>query len=145
MRDKFIFSDAQDLTGVDSTGVVSTNIWDIEEDAVTDHSLIGWLNVSFAAGNAGATEGLWIELRSSDNTNMSTSPTYLGAILLTDAELTAATGTTISFGFSKANLQKYVSVWYRADTTSLAGTATPVDAWFSEHSAGELGLQKQPS
>ncbi len=145
MRDKFLFSDAQDLTGLNSTGVVSSNIWDIEEDAVTDGMLMGWLNLSFAAGNAGATEGLWIELRTSDNTNITTTPKWLCAIKLTDAELTAMAGKTVSIGFYKAELQKYVGVFYRADTTSLAGTATGVDAWFSEHPIGELAVQKKPT
>ncbi len=150
MRDTFLFSDGQDLTGLTSTGVVSGNIWDIEQDnasavIVTDGMLMGWLNLSFGASNAGAAEGLWIELRSSDNTNITATPKYLVCILLTATELAAMEGKTVSIGFYKAELKRYIGVFYRPDTNSMAGTATPVDAWFSEHPIGELGVQKKPT
>lgn len=144
MRDKFIFSNAQDLTAVDSTGVVSTNVWDLEEDASVDQQVCGWLNVSFGASNAGATEGMYIEFRSSAAAAL-TSPVYLVSVFLTDAELTAAAGKTYAVGIYKANLEKYAGVWYRAHTTGLAATATPVDAWFSIAPEGELRLQKKPA
>jgi len=150
MRDLFTFAAAQDLTGVDSTGVVSDNIWDLEADDAgnateTDSQVVGWLNVLFRASNAGATEGLWVELRTSDNTDIDTTHEKLGALFLTDAQLTAAAGKTFSIGVSVAGLKKYVGVWFRADTTSLAATATPVDAWLSIAPEGLSVTQKQPS
>lgn len=141
MRDKFIFSDGQDLSTLDSTGVVSENIWDLEEDAVTDHQVVGWINfIVLATTNTGGDEGLDVELRTSDNTNMSTSPAYLGAHKLIQAEIAA--GKAYSFGVCKAALKKYVALWFKAVSTSLDG-ATTVDAWFSEQPISVTGIQKK--
>jgi len=143
MRDAFEFSNAQALATLDSTGVVSTNIWDLEEDAVTDGQVYGWLNVKIlSTTNTGGDSGLYIELRSADNTNMSTTPIYLGAALLTQAEIVA--GAVVSIGVRKSNCEKYIGVWYKTVSESLTG-ATAVDAWFSQAPAGELRIQKKPS
>jgi len=149
MVELFRFSNGQDLTGLDSTGVVSENYWDLEYDdnsnlVVTDGQVCGWFNFTFGASNAGATEGLYIEVRSSDNTNIAASYDSLGLLFLTDAELTAASGKTYAIGVSKANLQRYLGVWYRAHTTSLAGTATPIYAWFSTGPENLSVTQKKP-
>jgi len=144
MLDNFLFSDAQDLTGVDNTGVTSTHYWDLEDDVTADQSISGWLNVLFGASNAGATQGLYVELRSDDSTNLA-SPTSIAAMFwLSDAELTAAAGKCYSVGFSRANVERYLGVWYRAHTTSLAGTATPVYAWLSAKPEASRPSQKKP-
>ncbi len=147
MRDRFPFSDGQDLNALSSTGVVSGNIWDLEEDASVDQQLTGYLNVSFADSNDGATQGMYIEFRTSDNIDIDTSHEVLAIMFLTDAELTAAAGITFSVGFEKANLKKYAGVFYRPHTTSLASAETLVDAWFSEHPADNAvqNLQKRPT
>jgi len=141
MLEKFQFSDAQPLGTLDNTGVVSDNYWDFEENAVADGQLLGWIEgIILSSSNAAGDEGLWIECRSADATNLSTTPLWLGAIKLTQDEI--ATGTRFCFGVCKANLETYIGLWYRADTTSLDG-ATSVDAWFSTAPSTPLGIQKK--
>ncbi len=157
MRDKFIFSNAQDLSALNSVGVISTNIWDLEEDAVTDGQLIGWINIliTAAADSLAGTEGVWMELRTEDEINLdwdSSSPGQIvedqvdqhmpGAILLRADELVA--GAIFSFGVYKSNLGKYMGMWYRAASTSVNNTLN-VEAWFSEHPHTEISLQKKPT
>lgn len=142
------FSAGQNLTGLNSTGVVSSNIWDLEYDnddnlIVTDGQVNGWFNFVLGAANAGGDEGLLIEIRSSDNVNMSTSPDYLGLLQLNQAELTA--GRAVAIGVTKANLQRYVGVWYRAVNTSLAASTTPIYGWFSPGPEGLPVTQKKPA
>ena len=143
MREKFVFSDGQSLSNVDSTGVISTNIMDLEEDVTVDQQVLGWLNICFrSAVVSGLTEGMYIDFRTSDATNGGT-PTYLGVIQLLAAEVVA--GAKFSIGVCKASLKKYLSVWYRAHTTANTG-AIVVDAYFSEQPEGpELRIQKKPT
>ena len=143
MRDKFVFSDGQSLSSPDSTGVISTNILDLEEGVTVDQQVVGWLNICFRSATiSGLTEGMYIDLRTSDATNGGT-PNYLGVIQLLAAEVAA--GAKFSIGVCKSNLKKYLSVWYRAHTTANTG-AIVVDAYFSEQPEGpELRIQKKPS
>ncbi len=144
MRDKFIFSNSQTLTDTDSTGEISDNIWDLEEDAVTDGQLMGWLNFHFiSAVVANLTEGLVVELRSSDAAALATTPLYCGALQLGPTEVAA--GAKFCFGFVRSSLKKYAGVWYRAVSTANIG-AIVVESYFSEQPIGPiLGLQKKPS
>lgn len=141
MTDNFKFSNGQALGTLNSTGVVSTNIWDLEEDVSVDQQVLGWINgIILSSTNTGNTQGMDIELRTSDNTNMSTTPLYLGGIHLTLEE--TITGHRFCFGVCKANLEKYLGIWYKATNTSLDG-ATSVDCWFSEQPVAILGIQKK--
>lgn len=149
MIDKFQFSNAQDLGSLDSTGVVSEHIWDLEEDEATDGMLLGWVNfIILASSNSGGNEGLWVELRCDDTSNLAMAGAgadekVLGAILLDVDEIEA--GAAFSFGVCRYNLGKYAGLWYRAASTSFNG-ATTVDAWFSEQPVSAIhGIQKKPS
>lgn len=144
MRDKFIFSDGDDLTTLNSTGIISTNIWDFEEDAIADGMIMGWLNVHInSTDNTGAAEGIDIQFRASDNVNGS-SPEYLGCIKLLQAEIAA--GGAFCVGVCRYLTLRYLSVWYKADTNAMNGN-TLVDAWFSQHpiSVTAAGIQKKPA
>ncbi len=150
MVDKFLFSNGQDLTGLTGTGVVSEHIWDLEQDdsanvIETDGQMVGWLNVTFGASNAGANEGMWIELNSSSDVGGTTDLINLVIMRLTDAELTAAVGKTFSVGFSKSLVERYISVWYDPISTAMAGTATPVYASYNIAPLPTRVIQKQPS
>ncbi len=152
MRDNFPFAEDQDLTGVTSGGTISENIWDLEQDdsdnvMETDAQLVGWVNVVFRAGNAGATEGLWIDVISDDAVGLDSADTQivLGSLYLNDVQLTAAAGKTYTIGVSMAGLQRYVGLLFRADSTSLAGTATPVDAAWNVNPEALAVTQKKPS
>lgn len=156
MRDKFLFSDAQDLSALDSTGEISDSIWDLEEDGVTDDQVMGWINILVTAADAtlAGDEGVWIEVRTEDETNLNwdsatagqigsdSDQHCLGAILLRADELVA--GAAFSFGICKAKLGKYLGLWYRAASTSVNDTLN-VDAWFSEQPISVTGIQKRPS
>jgi len=153
MFDKFMFCDALDLSALNSTGIIGSNFWDIEEDSsTTDGQLLGWINILITAAAAqsalGGTEGIWIELRCDDTANLAFTPAsatadeqILGAIWLAKIQLVA--GKIYSFGISRANLGKYVGIWARAHTTSVSGTLN-IDAWFGQQPDGVLGIQKKP-
>jgi hypothetical protein len=143
MNDKFQFSDNQTLTNLDSTGVVSTNIWDLEEGAAADQQLVGWLNIVInAVSFTGLTEGLNIEMRSADATNLSTTPTnVVGSGIIPAAEVVA--GAVFCLGVNKANLERYAGVWYKAISTAATGTIN-VEAHFSNQPMSAKRLQKKP-
>jgi len=134
MQDKFIFSDAQALSTLDGTGVISTNIFDLEYDEndaliKADQMIHCWLNVILTSiASADADEGMLIKLIESDSTNGAT-PSYLGVIQLLEAEM--VTGNAFCIGVAKQLTKRYLSVWYMATSSALDG-ANAVDAWISE-------------
>jgi hypothetical protein len=145
MIDKFQFCDNQTFTDIDSTGEVSDNIWDIEEDASVDQQIHGWLNVHvISAVISGLTQGVEIQLRSSDAAAMATSQQYLGVIRLEPAEF--ITGARYCIGVNRAKLKKYVGVWAIAINTQNTG-AVLLEVWFSEHpyTGPDISIQKKPS
>ncbi len=153
------FSNGQDLTGLNSTGVVSSNIWDLEQDndnnlIVTDGQVLGWFNFVLGAVNTGGDEGLWIEIRTEDETNLDwdsqaageigtgVDQHCLGALLISQTELTA--GNAWAIGVRKAQLGRYLGIWYRAASTALAGTPTPIYGWYSIGPEALPVTQKKP-
>ena len=153
MRDAFEFSNAQALSTLDSTGVVSTSVWDLEysNSSVlnqTDMQVVGWLNVKIlSTTNTGGDSGMYIHFRSDDTAALShahstADETTLGSLFIKKSELVA--GATFSLGVCKANLGRYLGLWYEVVSESLTG-ATAVDAWFSEQPQTELRIQKKPS
>lgn len=145
MIDKFHFCDDQTSTNTDDTGEVSDNIWDIEEDASVDQQLHGWLNVHIISATiSGLTEGLEIQLRTSDAAALGTTPLYLGVIRLGPTEVAA--GKRYCIGINRAELKKYVGVWMVAVNTANTGNFH-IEAWFSEHpyTGPDIAIQKKPS
>lgn len=151
MRDKYVFSDGQALSTLNSTGVVSSNVFDMELDASGGNAIIEnaqiefYLNVAvLSSTNASATEGLDIQLRSGDNVDMTTGATILDSIHLTKAEIAA--GTKKSIKVLRSLAQKFLGVWYKATSTSL-DNATAVDCWVSAAPDGSpnASIQKMPS
>ncbi len=155
MLDNFVFSAGQALSTLSSTGVISTNIWDLEEDVTADQQVVGWFNFLIrSTTNTSAGEGVWIEVRSEDETNLNwdsasagqitndqTDQHCLGALLLRDDQIAA--GAEFAIGVRRAALGRYLGIWYRAASSSLNG-ATAIDAWFS-YSAEEMRpTQKKP-
>lgn len=145
MRDKFIFSNGQDLGSLNSTGVKSTDWWDLEEDASVDQYLEGWIHfIILTCTQTSGDSGLEILLATSDNTDLTTSAQWLAGLKLTEAELVA--GNEFCFGFAKGNLKTYVGMWYQAVNESLDG-ATTIDAYFALGPLTSPGneIQKRPS
>ena len=145
MIDKFMFSKGQDLGSLDSTGGVSTNIWDLEEDVTVDQMFEGWIHIIIlTCTQDSGNEGLDIRFQNSDNVDITTSARVLAGTRLVEAELVA--GNRFSFGFSKAKLLKYVGVWYAAVSSSL-NNATTIDSFFTYGpiQSPDIQSQKRPS
>ena len=147
MRDKWVFSDSQALGALDSTGVVSTNVYDLEISGSggatigTDVQIEAYLNILITAvpSSQAGVEGMWVDLRTDDDANLAfgvqpddgdSSETILGAIVIKEDEMAA--GARFSFRVHRSDLGKYIGVWYRADTTTLT-TGMTVDVWLSDH------------
>lgn len=164
MRETWLFSDSQDMNGggnnLDSTGVISDNIWDLEYDnsdvlIVTDLMVEGCINILFTAVGAytNGTEGLIISLRTDDATDLATSIDGSSAgycdvamkhILLED--IVAGRVFSIPFHLDKAVYGRYLGVWYRAHTTTITtGANITVDAWFAEYPISRGMMQKRPT
>ena len=151
MREKYLFSDGQDLGSLDSTGVVSTNVLDLELDALAGNTIIendqitGWFCFKIlATTNTGGGEGLDIELRENDNSDMTTgTPRYLGTIKLVQAEIAA--GNVYAIKVLKSLTMKFLGTWYKAVNSSLNG-ATTVDCWMhTGPMSPNEAIQKVPS
>jgi hypothetical protein len=134
MKD-YCFSDAQALGALTSTGVVSTNVFDMELDAsggntiLTNDQLVGILNLIFPANanQVGGTEGMNILLRSCDNANMTSSCVELATLFISATELT--TGCVKTVGVCVPLTQCFVGIFYDPVSTTLT-TGNTVDAWF---------------
>jgi hypothetical protein len=131
----FMFSNAQALGALTSTGVVSTNVLDMELAAsggatiLENDQLVGVLNIVMPgiAAQAG-TEGMNIYLRSCDATDMTTSAIDLGMCHVSAAEM--VTGCVKNISVCVPLTQKYVGVFYDPVSTTLT-TGQTVDAYFS--------------
>ncbi len=135
-------SDSQSLTTLTSTGVIATNLFDAEEDAIIDDQLIGFLNFTIlsVAGLSGATQGLNVSVRTDNQTNLATSKTaaglgyvVVGGIEIEKIDLVA--GKQFSIPYIKDIGKKYFSAWFKAVNTTITGTIV-VDADFSDTPVG---------
>ena len=132
MRDKFIFSDAQALSTLDSTGVVSTNVFDMELDAsggntiITNDQVDAYLNVLVTAvptTNAAA-EGYDVQLRQGDNSDMTTGAIILASIHLEQGDIQATAGKKFSIRVNARIMStKFLGVWHVATSTSMTTDA----------------------
>jgi len=127
-----MFSNAQALGALTSTGVVSTNVLDMELAAsggatiLTDDQLVGVVNIVMPgiAAQAGA-EGMNIYLRSCDNANMTSSSIDLGMCFVSAAEM--VTGCVKNIQVCVPLTQKFVGLFYDPVSTTLT-TGQTVDA-----------------
>lgn len=145
MRDKFQFSDGQDLGALASSGVKSTDWWNLEQDVTVDQYIEGWIHIIILTCTQDSGDsGLDILLASSDNTDLTTGAQYLGGIRLIETELVA--GNQFCFGVAKGALNTYLGMWYAAVSESL-NNATTLDAYFQSGPLTSPGaeIQKRPS
>ena len=133
----FEFSNAQALTTLNSTGIVSTNVFDMElsksggDTILTNDQIVGVLNITIPAlaGQVAGDEGMTIQLLSNDSADMTTGDEVeLGSAHASQAELQA--GCVKNIVVTKALTQKFLGVWYKAHTTTLT-TGQTVDAHWS--------------
>lgn len=152
MHDKYVFSDAQALGALSSSGVVSANVFDMELDGsggntiIEDDQLVGVLNLKFPpnADQVGGASGMNIFLRSADNADMvSSTPVKLGSAFVSEAELKA--GAIKSIQVTVALTQKFVGIFYEPVSETIT-TGNTVDAvWQTAPLTENDELQKVPS
>lgn len=148
----FQFSDAQAFTTlVDSTGIVSTNVFNMEltklagDTILTNDQLVGVVNITIPPlATQTAAEGLDIDLLSNDDDDMTTGTEIkLGTVHVTLLELIA--GCVKNIEVTASLTQSFVGLWYKATSTTL-DTGQTVDAHFSIAPLTENDkLQKVPS
>lgn len=159
MRDKFVFSDSQALTTLNTTGIVSTNIFDLEIAAsggatiLTDDQVDAWFNVLIIAAptSQAGVEGMFVDLRTDDTAALSfggqiypadgnSDEQILGLIFIKEDDMRA--GRRFSTRAHRSALGKYLGVWFRAAVTTLT-TGVTIDAWMSDHPiTGNEDIQK---
>ena len=149
MRDKFIFSDGQSFDDEDSTGTISDNIWDLEEDVVADQMIEGYLNgIILTYGyTSGGTEGLIVSLRTDDAVGLATARSSSAGydticskhILLQYIEA----GYAFSVPFICDITKKYLGAWVAAASTQFATTVLTFDLWFENTPISQSRLQKK--
>ena len=135
MRDYgFEFSNNQALSTLDSTGVVSSNVWDLENSSSgiamrqTDMMVHGWINLIILASTNATGKNFRITLVSSSTAALTGTLKYLGGTELMIPQI--ITGNRYSFGVFQHTVEQYLGIWYKS-ATSLTG-ATNVDCWFSD-------------
>lgn len=150
-------ANGQSRTNPTSTGTISTNVLDMEQDGssntiITDDQGVGYLNIVVTSYSytSGGTEGIILEIRTDDATSLATAKNgsdagyeVIGAVEVRLQDIAA--GMKISIPFIKGILQRYVGGWLRAVSTTLTGTIA-VDMWIGNTpiTANE-SLQKVPS
>jgi len=144
-------SNAQVLGALTSTGIVSTNVFDMEldkaagETIIEDDQLVAILNLTFPPNaDQVITTGLYVDLLSNDNADMTTgTEVILGTVFVSMAELVA--GCVKNIEVLKTLTQKFVGAWYKAASTTIT-TGNTVDAHFSIAPLTENDkIQKVPS
>ena len=150
MRDSDLFSDAQARTNPDSTGTVSTNVFDLEQNSgatelITDEQIEGYMNVVLTAVSftSGGTECISLQVRNGDNSDCTTGAEIIGQL---DVPLTKiVAGAKFSVPFRRQICERYLGGWLSAKSTTYTGTIT-VDAWVDNEPITENeSLQKVPA
>lgn len=154
MRDKWLFSNAQALGALTSTGVVSTDVFDLELAAsggatiITDDFIDCWVNILTTAvpSSQDGTEGLNIRVLANDNADMTTgTEVVLASIDVINADIITTAGKKFPIRVYKQLTAKFLGVWYRAVSTTMT-TGVVVDAWIHTAPVGENdSIQKVPS
>lgn len=134
-------SNAQVLTNLDSTGVRSTHVMDMEQDSgsnvlLTDDQLVGYMNVVITAISytSGGTEGISLLVRNGDNSDGTTGAENIGSQDVPLAKVVA--GAKFSVPFKRDIGERYLAGWAAAKSTTYTGTIT-VDIDFSDQPISE--------
>ena len=133
LNEEYKFSDNQDLSGLTSTGEVSTETWDLEEihsGSVVDDQVKGWIIVTIMADTSftGGTEGLMIEVRTAAAEALASGYEVVGARSVLPAKVVVGGQVAIPIYCDIA--QKELGLWYKAINTTFTGTIY-VDADFA--------------
>jgi hypothetical protein len=137
MRDNvLLLSNAQSRTNPTSTGTVTSNVLDMEQDSssnvlLTNDQVEGFMNVvvTSATLSSGGTEGISLQVRNGDNSDLTTGAEIIGNL---DVILTEfITGAKFSVPFKRDIAERYLGGWLAAKSTTYTGTII-VDAEFSD-------------
>ena len=150
LLDSFQFSNSQTLSGLNSTGVVSTETWDLEEihdSTMTDDQVIGGVIVTIlscpAQATIVATEGVEFQVRTAAAEALASLYEIVGSISVLPSKIVAGAQFFIPIYCDVA--QKELGLWYKAVSTSVTGNIV-VDADYSDVPACKNeSLQKVPT
>jgi len=146
-----VFSDAQVLSTLDSTGVVCSNPFDMEltksagATILTNDQVDAFMNVLICAAPASqaATQGMDVELREGDNVDMTTGAAILASLHIKLADIAA--GKRFSIRVVAPMTMCFLGAWIKATNTGLT-TGVTVDIWMSDTPVSENeDIQKIPA
>ena len=129
MRENLVLSDNQDFASVNSTGVVTDNVHNVEANSaavalIADDQGIGYMNVTLntvpAQSTIVATQGVVFEVRTDSAAALTTLPEICGAISVIPSKIVA--GAKFSVPFRMDVLQTFIGGWVRAYNTAVTGT-----------------------
>lgn len=154
MREKFLFSDNQTFTNLSTTGEISTNIWDAEENASVDQCIQGCLMVTIISATltSGLTEGMRLALRGDDAVGLATAKDgssngykELACKEILKEEIVAGRTFAVPVYDVKPARCKYLGFWPTAVSTQLTGNIH-MEAWFEEGIGDSIkNVQNKPS
>ncbi len=132
MDSRWVIWDAQALTSAEVSHT-NGNLFDLEEDGVTDEMIAAglWLNIEVATTFATLTSGAMIQAITSDSATFASGNVPVGGIGCTSYPIAAASlvaGARFSVSVQKYNLHKYLGVAF--EPVSEAATAGALDVWF---------------
>lgn len=120
-------ADGQTFTNPDSTGEISENVLDLEQDSgsntlITDDQLEGYMNVTItsAALTSGGTEGISLLVRNGDNSDCTTGAENIGSLDVPLAQVVS--GAKFSVPFKRQIAERYLGGWLAAKSTTYTGT-----------------------
>lgn len=142
MRDApLVLSNAQSRTNPNSTGTVSANVLDMEQDSaanviLTDDQIEGYMNVILTSVTftSGGNEGISLQVRNGDNSDLATGVEIVGHL---DVPLAfVVEGKKFSVPFKRQVAERYAGGWFMAKSTTYTGVII-VDAEFSDKPISE--------
>lgn len=139
--------DNQALTATEESRT-NGNMFDLEEDGVTDESIgeLLWFNLQVGTAAGGMASGGYFSVISSDSATFASGYICLGAIGSAAYPLTAAqlaAKAMFSIAFPRWKLHKYLEAVWTA--VSEAASSVTVDAWFGLTFLCPQKLQKFPT
>jgi len=140
-------------SNLDSTGVISDHIWDLEEDTSVDQMIEGVLNIVFTAVGSytGGTEGLIVGLRIDDAVGLATAQDGSTAGFCDIAmkhilkeDIVVGRPFSIPFIHDVCARGKYLGAWFKAHTTTFTnGVNITLDAWFEPGPISRHNIQRK--
>jgi len=150
MDSRFEIWDNQTLTVAEESRT-NGNLFDLEENGVTDESISEglWFNIKVGTAFAGLAEGWYIAILNSDSATFATGSlgdkgiAAIGCYAYPLPVADLAAGKEYSIALPRWDLLKYLEAYFCP--ISSAASAGTLDAWFGMEPIGPLKVQKYPS